>query len=160
MDDLRRAQTARIGLVNGCFDLLHSGHIEFLEKAKALCDTLVVAVNSDESVKCLKGKDRPVMGIADRMSVLQALSCVDITLQFNGLDCANVLWSVKPLVWIKGSNYTLGNINSQEKEMADRLGIKIQFVHTESRSTTEILADWMKRAGFGYPRLPDAPPKV
>ncbi len=89
----------------GCFDLLHRGHIELLEAARALGDGLVVCLNSDASVRRAKGPDRPVVGQEDRARVLAALAAVDAVLIFDEDTPAAVLRELRPEVWVKGSDY-------------------------------------------------------
>ena len=81
-----RRQGLRLVFTNGCFDILHRGHIAYLNRAKALGDVLVVGVNADESVQRLKGPDRPINDLEDRLQVLEALSCIDLVVPFDQLD--------------------------------------------------------------------------
>ena len=100
-----REQGERIVMTNGCFDLLHPGHIDYLEKARALGDRLIVAVNDDESVRRLKGSQRPLNPLATRMRMLAALSCVDWVVSFSE-DTPERLYSrVLPDVLVKGGDY-------------------------------------------------------
>lgn len=99
-----------IALANGVFDLLHVGHIRYLEGAKAEADRLVVAVNDDESVRALKGPGRPVMKAADRAELIAALRSVDYVLVFSGPTVADVLLRLKPDVHCKGTDYTVETV--------------------------------------------------
>src|SRR5690606_42020921 len=100
-----RARGARVVFTTGCFDVLHAGHVGFLEQARALGDVLVVAVNSDASVRRLKGDDRPVNGQDDRTVVLAALSCVDYVTVFDEGTPARLIEQVRPDVYVKGGDY-------------------------------------------------------
>jgi rfaE bifunctional protein nucleotidyltransferase chain/domain len=109
---VRRAQAAgrRAVFTNGCFDLLHRGHTRYLEQARALGDLLIVAVNSDASVRRLKGAGRPVVPAAERAEVLAALACVDLVLIFDDLDPARVIRAVRPDVLVKGGDWPVDQI--------------------------------------------------
>src|SRR5574341_1863309 len=109
---VRKAQAAggRAVFTNGCFDLLHRGHIRYLEEARSLGDLLVVAVNSDGSVRRLKGRGRPVVPQAERAEVLAALAAVNLVLIFDDLDPARVIRSVRPDVLVKGGDWPLDRI--------------------------------------------------
>jgi len=105
-----RAAGRSIALANGVFDLLHVGHIRYLEGAKAEADRLIVAVNDDESVRALKGEGRPVMGQADRAELIAALRAVDYVLVFSGRTVTDVLLRYKPGVHCKGTDYTVETV--------------------------------------------------
>jgi len=105
-----RAAGRTIALANGVFDLLHVGHIRYLEGAKAEADRLVVAVNDDESVRALKGEGRPVMGQSDRAELIAALRSVDYVVIFPGPTVADVLLRLKPDVHCKGTDYTVETV--------------------------------------------------
>lgn len=105
-----RAAGRTIALANGVFDLLHVGHIRYLEGAKAEADRLVVAVNDDESVRKLKGPGRPVMNESDRAELVASLRCVDYVLVFAGLTVADVLLRLRPDVHCKGTDYTVDTV--------------------------------------------------
>jgi D-beta-D-heptose 7-phosphate kinase/D-beta-D-heptose 1-phosphate adenosyltransferase len=109
---VRKAQAAgrRVVFTNGCFDLLHRGHIRYLEQARSLGDLLVVALNSDASVRQLKGKSRPVVPQVERAEVLAALAAVDIVLVFDELDPARVIRAVRPDVLVKGGDWPVDRI--------------------------------------------------
>ena len=104
---VRQTQAAgrRVVFTNGCFDLLHRGHTRYLEQARALGDLLVVAVNSDASVRQLKGAGRPVVPDGERAEVLAALACVDLVLIFDDLDPDRVIRAVRPDVLVKGGDW-------------------------------------------------------
>lgn len=95
---------------NGCFDILHAGHISYLQKAKSLGDILVVGLNSDASVRKLKGKRRPFVSQKNRMTVLSALTCVDLIVIFNALTPLDLIKAVRPDVLIKGGDWKTKDI--------------------------------------------------
>ncbi len=95
-----------IVFTNGCFDLLHSGHVAYLEAARALGDALIVAVNSDRSVRALKGPTRPITPADDRARVLAALACVDYVTVFDDDTAERLLCNLQPGVYVKGGDYT------------------------------------------------------
>ncbi|MFC1658330.1 D-glycero-beta-D-manno-heptose 1-phosphate adenylyltransferase [Candidatus Omnitrophota bacterium] len=99
-----------IAFTNGCFDILHSGHVKYLEKTKALADILIVAVNSDNSVKRIKGKKRPVVNLKDRMRVLAALESTDYVTSFCEDTPFNLIKSLKPDILVKGKDWGANKI--------------------------------------------------
>ena len=100
----------KIVFTNGCFDIIHAGHVDYLEKAKALGDVLVVGLNSDSSVKRLKGKDRPINPVEYRKKVLEALKPVDLVIVFEEDTPENLIKQVKPDILVKGGDYTVDTI--------------------------------------------------
>jgi D-beta-D-heptose 7-phosphate kinase/D-beta-D-heptose 1-phosphate adenosyltransferase len=100
-----KANDERIIMTNGCFDLLHAGHVTYLEQAKALGDRLIVAVNSDASVRQLKGDTRPINGLQERMMVLAALACVDWVVSFEEETPERLYCKLLPDVIVKGGDY-------------------------------------------------------
>ena len=109
-----RGQGRRIVLANGCFDLLHVGHIRYLQGAKQLGDVLIVALNSDASVRRLKGPGRPLMNQAERAEILAALSCVDYVVTFDDDTVDQVVEQLKPHVHAKGTDYTEESVPERE----------------------------------------------
>lgn len=109
---LKRLRTAHKGIVftNGCFDILHIGHVDYLERAKRLGDCLVVGLNSDRSVRRLKGSDRPVNRSRDRARVLAALKCVDFVTVFEEETPANLIRKLMPDVIAKGGDWNVNRI--------------------------------------------------
>ena len=105
-----RAAGRTMALANGCFDMLHVGHVRYLQGARAEADVLVVAINDDASVRELKGPGRPVMPDADRAEVLAALRCVDYVVVFSGRTVTDVLLRYKPDVHCKGTDYTVESV--------------------------------------------------
>ena len=103
---LERLRPARVALTNGCFDLLHLGHIRSLEHAASLADVLVVGLNSDESVRALKGQARPLLPADERAEIIAALNCVDLVTVFPELTAEALVGAVKPDVYVKGGEYS------------------------------------------------------
>ena len=95
---------------NGCFDVLHAGHVSYLESARKMGDKLIVAINSDSSVKKLKGKDRPINSLAERKVLLEALSCVDWVIDFSEETPLKLIEYLKPDVLVKGADYKIQDI--------------------------------------------------
>lgn len=145
LDDLdgllaaQRAAGRTVALANGCFDLLHVGHVRYLEGAAAEADVLVVAVNDDESVRTLKGDGRPVMPGVDRAEVLAALRCVDYVVLFGGRTVADVLLRYKPDVHCKGTDYTVETV--PERPIVQSYGGRTAIVgDPKDHSTRDLIA--------------------
>lgn len=136
--DFYREQGRRIVFTNGCFDILHRGHVTYLNRAKALGDLLIVGVNSDASVRRLKGDERPINSLEDRVQVLSALSCVDHIVPFAGDTPVDVIRAVRPHVFVKGGDYTRGTL--PEARVVEELGGVVQILpYLEDRSTSRII---------------------
>ena len=118
-------QGQRVVLANGCFDILHVGHLRYLKGARELGDVLVVAVNSDRSVRALKGEGRPIMNELERVALVSALGCVDHVVVFDELDVNHVLDLLKPSVHSKGTDYTEESVPEREKVLAYGGSIRI-----------------------------------
>lgn len=130
----------RLVLTNGCFDLLHTGHVRYLEEARRCGDALLVAVNSDASVRQLKGPSRPVNTELDRAEVLAALRCVDHVTIFTGKRVTEVIRLLRPAVYAKGGDYTPETLDPEEKAALDEVGAEIRILQlVPGRSTTAIL---------------------
>ncbi len=133
-----RAQGRRIVFTNGCFDILHRGHVTYLDRAKGLGDVLIVAVNSDASVRRLKGPARPINTLDDRLMVLEALSCVDNVVAFDTDTPERLIEAVRPDVFAKGGDYTRESL--PEADLVERLGGAVQILPlVDDRSTTGII---------------------
>ena len=111
----RRAKGDRIVLTNGCFDLLHVGHVRTLQAARALGDVLVLALNSDASVRRLKGPDRPVIPQNERAELLDALTCVDYVVIFDEPDPRRIVTALEPDVLVKGGDWTPETVIGREE---------------------------------------------
>ncbi len=133
-----KAHGERIVMTNGCFDLLHAGHVTYLQQAKALGDRLIVAVNADASVKALKGDGRPINGVQQRMTVLAALACVDWVVEFSEQTPERLYCRLLPDVLVKGGDYQPGQVAGAECVVKSGGEVKIlSFV--EGQSTTHII---------------------
>lgn len=129
-----------VAVTNGCFDILHRGHAEYLLAARALADSLLVLINSDESVRALKGPSRPVNCEYDRAYLLASLACVDAVLVFQGARCNAELDGLAPDAYAKGGDYTLETLDPTERECLLRHGTKISFIpFVPGHSTTLVL---------------------
>lgn len=134
------AEGRKLVLTNGCFDLLHIGHVRYLEEARQCGDALMVAVNSDISVRELKGPTRPINGELDRAEVLAALRCVDHVTIFAGKRVTEVIRALRPAVYAKGGDYTPETLDPGEKAALDDVGTEIRILQlVPGRSTTTIL---------------------
>jgi D-glycero-beta-D-manno-heptose 1-phosphate adenylyltransferase len=140
-----RAAGEQIILTNGCFDLLHVGHVRYLRAAKALGGKLVVAVNSDSSARALKGEGRPRVPAAERTEILAALTDVDAVTVFDSLDVRDVVQLLRPDIHAKGTDYTADNV--PERDVVIACGGRVAIVgDPKDHSTTELLrrGEWPK----------------
>jgi rfaE bifunctional protein nucleotidyltransferase chain/domain len=134
-----RAAGRTLALANGCFDLLHVGHVRYLQGAAAEADRLLVAVNDDESVRMLKGQGRPVMPEGDRAELLAALRGVDYVVLFGGRTVADVLLRYRPDVHCKGTDYTVESV--PERPIVESYGGRTAIVgDPKDHSTRDLLA--------------------
>lgn len=132
-----RAHGEKIVMTNGCFDMLHVGHITYLEEARRLGDRLVVAINDDSSVKKLKGDQRPINNLADRMAVLSALRCVDWVVAFTEETPERIISKILPDILVKGGDYQIPEIAGSTQVLANGGEVKIlSFVEGYSTSAT------------------------
>jgi rfaE bifunctional protein nucleotidyltransferase chain/domain len=140
-EDLRR-QAKRLVLTNGVFDLLHIGHVRYLEAARRLGDALVVAVDSDESVRALgKGADRPLVPAVERAEIVAALRSVDAVVIFEGPTARQVVAALQPDVYVKGGDYATGAKPLPEAEIVASYGGRVAFIDlVPGRSTTDLVA--------------------
>ncbi|EYB69157.1 hypothetical protein DEIPH_ctg011orf0143 [Deinococcus phoenicis] len=142
-----REQGRRLVFTNGCFDLLHRGHITYLNQAKALGDVLVVGLNDDASVRRLKGTSRPINPTEDRAQVLAALSCVDLIVPFTEDTPARLIEALRPDVYVKGGDYTRETL--PEAPLVESLGGEVRLLpYLDDRSTTGII----ERVRRAYPQ--------
>jgi rfaE bifunctional protein nucleotidyltransferase chain/domain len=128
----------RVVLANGCFDLLHAGHVRYLEDARSRGDFLIVALNSDPSVRAIKGPGRPLMPLAERAEIIGALRCVDAVTSFDEADLETTLRVLRPQVHAKGSDYTAASV--PEAAVDRELGIEIAICgDPKDHSTSDLL---------------------
>jgi D-beta-D-heptose 7-phosphate kinase/D-beta-D-heptose 1-phosphate adenosyltransferase len=141
----RRPRSERVVFTNGCFDILHRGHVEYLYAARALGDRLVVGVNTDASVARLKGPDRPVVPLEDRMYVLAGLGCVDAVTPFDEDTPRELIATLLPDVLVKGGDYRPDEVVGAP-EVREAGGEVIILPFVEGRSTTAIIRRLQNRA--------------
>ena len=131
----------RVVFTNGCFDLLHVGHVRYLQAARALGEALIVAVNGDASVRALKGPMRPVNSEQDRAEVLAALACVDYVVIFDIERVTDIVHALRPQVYAKGGDYTVEQLNAEERWALGEVGADIHILPlVPGKSTTAMLA--------------------
>ena len=145
---LWRAARARVVFTNGVFDLLHRGHVEYLEEARALGDRLVVGINSDASVRRLKGPTRPIVGQDDRVVLVAALACVDLAVLFEDDTPLRLIEAVQPDVLVKGGDYAVPEIVGREVVEA-RGGTVTTIALRPGLSTSEIVKRIREGKGVG-----------
>ena len=121
-------QGRRLVFTNGCFDLLHVGHVRYLQAARALGDELVVAVNGDDSVRALKGPARPINNEQDRAEVLAALGCVDHLVIFHTERVTEVVRAIRPHIYAKGGDYTIDSLDPGERAALGEVGAEIHIL--------------------------------
>jgi len=130
----------KLVLTNGCFDILHTGHVRYLQQARECGDALLVAVNSDASVRELKGPTRPLNGELDRAEVLAALRCVDHVAIFTGKRVTEVISKLRPSIYAKGGDYTVETLDPGERAALEEVGAEIRLLQlVPGRSTTSLL---------------------
>jgi len=135
-----REEGKRVVVSNGCFDILHVGHVRYLAAARKLGDVLVVGLNGDDSVRQLKGGGRPVNRERDRAEVLTALESVDYVTIFPEIRATNFLRPAEPAVYAKGGDYTTDTLDSEERAVLDEFGTRIEIIPFEKGySTSELL---------------------
>jgi rfaE bifunctional protein nucleotidyltransferase chain/domain len=146
--DADRAAGRTIAFANGCFDLLHVGHVRYLADAAAQADRLVVAINDDESVKALKGKGRPILSGHDRAEMVAAFESVDYVVLFADRDVHRLLKLLKPDVHCKGTDYTIDTV--PERRTVLDYGGRIAIVgDPKDHSTRDLVARIRSEAGRG-----------
>jgi rfaE bifunctional protein nucleotidyltransferase chain/domain len=135
-----RTRGKRLVVTNGCFDLLHLGHVTYLETARCQGDALLVGVNSDKAVRQLKGPDRPVNEESDRAAVLAALESVDGVCIFAESTATRFLAAARPDIYVKGGDYTLDTLNQDERRTVEQAGGSIVIIpFVPGKSTTALL---------------------
>ena len=133
-----------IGFTNGCFDLLHEGHINFLEKAKSKCNYLVVGLNSDKSIKKIKGNKRPILNLKQRKRIIKSIKYVDKVMVFNQETPINLIKKIKPDVIFKGGDYKKENVVGYNFQKERNKSVKIiSFI--DNVSTTKIINKLIKK---------------
>jgi len=144
-DDMARAGQ-RLVFTNGCFDLLHAGHVRYLQQARELGHALAVGLNSDRSVRELKGAGRPINAEGDRAEVVAALGCVDYVVIFDGKRATDILRAVRPHVYAKGGDYTPESLDPDERAVLAAADAEVRILPlVPGRSTTAALERMRRR---------------
>jgi len=128
-----------LAVTNGCFDILHLGHVTYLEAARNQADALLVGLNSDSSVRDLKGLGRPVTPEFERALVLAALQCVDAVCIFRARSARNFLTVAKPDIWMKGGDYSPESLDFEERRAVERAGGRILILPIVPGSSTTVI---------------------
>lgn len=141
-----RGEGKSIVFANGCFDLLHGGHVSYLEDARQQGDFLIVGLNSDESMRSIKGPTRPIIAEKDRSEILAVVEVVDAVVLFDEPTCANLLETFRPDVHAKGTDYTMETV--PEREVNERLGVRTYIAGAaKEESTKDIVRTIIERYG-------------
>jgi D-beta-D-heptose 7-phosphate kinase/D-beta-D-heptose 1-phosphate adenosyltransferase len=135
----------KIVWTNGCFDILHKGHVRYLAKARELGDILVVGLNSDKSVRELKGKDRPVMSQDDRAEILSCLEQVDYITIFSEKTARNCLKNFQPDIYVKGNDYDLESMDQEERRIIEDYGGKLNFLDVGSQDSSSRYIEYIRK---------------
>jgi D-glycero-beta-D-manno-heptose 1-phosphate adenylyltransferase len=136
-----RSAGKKIVATNGCFDLLHVGHVRYLQAARPLGDLLVVGLNGDPSVHDLKGAGRPITAQSDRAEILAALECVDLVTIFPEIRATEFLVAVRPAVYVKGGDYSSETLDEKERAILKEIGAEIHLIPFERGYSTSRLID-------------------
>jgi rfaE bifunctional protein nucleotidyltransferase chain/domain len=142
-----RSRGQRLVATNGCFDLLHVGHVTYLEQARQLGDALLVGVNGDASVRALKGPGRPVNSEQDRAAVVAALAAVDAVFVFSETTAMAFLERVVPDLYVKGGDYTLDTINQEERRWVEAHGGRVVVLGGVAGKSTSGLLERLESRG-------------
>jgi D-glycero-beta-D-manno-heptose 1-phosphate adenylyltransferase len=135
----------KLVVTNGCFDLLHVGHVRYLQAARAKGDVLIVGLNADASVRALKGAGRPLNNENDRAEVLAALEFVDVVTIFAELRATRFIETVRPNVYVKGGDYNSDTLDAEERAALEKIGAKIDIVPFEKGYSTSGLLEQLRR---------------
>lgn len=147
--DSLREQGRKLVLTNGCFDLLHVGHVRYLQAARALGDALAVAINGDDSVRALKGEGRPLNSESDRAEIVAALECVDYTVIFSEVRVTRLIEKAHPSIYVKGGDYTPATLHPEEHAALEKIGAEIRILPFEPGYSTSGVIERMKRLPSG-----------
>lgn len=141
-----KSQGKKIVTTNGCFDILHVGHIRYLKEAKKLGDILIVAINSDDSVRKIKGDKRPLVSQNERAEILSALECVDYVLIFDELNPIRFLTELRPDIHVKGGDYTPDRVI--ERQALEDIGAKLYLIPgADGKSTSNLIELILEKYG-------------
>jgi rfaE bifunctional protein nucleotidyltransferase chain/domain len=136
-----RAAGKKLVATNGCFDLLHVGHIRYLQAARALGDLLAIGLNGDRSVRELKGTGRPITTESDRAELLAALQCVDLVTVFPQIRATQFIVAVRPAIYVKGGDYRAETLNEEERAVLKEMGAEIRLIPFEAGYSTSRLIE-------------------
>jgi rfaE bifunctional protein nucleotidyltransferase chain/domain len=142
-----RAAGRKLVATNGCFDLLHPGHVRYLQAARELGDVLAVGLNGDRSVRELKGSGRPINNEHDRAEVLAALECVDFVAIFPEMRATEFILAAQPAIYAKGGDYTSETLNAEERAALQEVGAEIRIIPFEKGYSTSLLLEQLRKAG-------------
>jgi D-beta-D-heptose 7-phosphate kinase/D-beta-D-heptose 1-phosphate adenosyltransferase len=142
-----RATGKKLVVTNGCFDLLHLGHVRYLQAARALGDLLAVGLNGDGSVRELKGKGRPITREHDRAEILAALECVDLVVIFPEIRATQFIAASHPAIYVKGGDYSSETLNEEERALLSEIGAEIRLVPFEKGYSTSRLLEQICEGG-------------
>jgi rfaE bifunctional protein nucleotidyltransferase chain/domain len=144
-----RTQGRKLVLTNGCFDLLHAGHVRYLQAARALGDALAVAINGDDSVHALKGEGRPLNRESDRAEIVAALACVDYVVIFPEARVTQLIEKVRPAIYVKGGDYIPASLHPEERAALEKIGAEIRILPFEPGHSTSGLIERMRKLAAG-----------
>ena len=147
--DSLREEGRKLVLTNGCFDLLHVGHVRYLQAARALGDALAVAINGDDSVRALKGEGRPLTSESDRAEIVAALECVNYAVIFPEARVTGLIERVRPSIYVKGGDYTPATLHPEERAALEKIGAEIRILPFEPGYSTSGMIEKMKRLPSG-----------
>ena len=137
--ELLRKNQKKIVFTNGCFDIIHAGHVKYLTQAKSFGDVLILGLNTDDSVRKLKGSNRPINSEADRSFVVDGLKAVDYVVLFSESTAENLVAEIKPDIYVKGGDYNLENL--PEGKIVQSYGGQVKLIPLlEGRSTSNIIS--------------------
>ncbi|MDP9253975.1 MAG: adenylyltransferase/cytidyltransferase family protein [Verrucomicrobiota bacterium] len=140
-----RAAGKKLVVTNGCFDLLHLGHVKYLQAARDLGDALAVGINSDASVRALKGQGRPLNAERDRAAVVAALACVDYVTIFSEERATRFLTAAHPAIYVKGGDYKTNTLNREERAALERMGTEIRILPLEVGYSTSGMIERLRK---------------
>jgi rfaE bifunctional protein nucleotidyltransferase chain/domain len=139
-----RAAGKKLVATNGCFDLLHVGHVRYLQAARGLGDVLAVGLNGDRSVRELKGTGRPINNEGDRAEALAALECVDFIAIFPEMRATEFILAAQPTIYAKGGDYTSETLNAEERTALQEVGAEIRIIPFEKGYSTSLLLEQLR----------------
>jgi D-glycero-beta-D-manno-heptose 1-phosphate adenylyltransferase len=142
-----RAAGKKLVATNGCFDLLHVGHVRYLQAARGLGDLLVLGLNGDLSVCELKGPGRPITTERDRAEILAALQCVDLVTIFPEMRATKFIAASHPAIYVKGGDYSSETLNEEERGLLKEIGAEVRIIPFEAGYSTSRLLDQICKSG-------------